>query len=63
MNGTGTQYDKYGHYYKGSFKLGREDGKGIEYFPNGKKQYEGTYKQGRKNGIMKMYYDNEENSL
>lgn len=63
LNGKGTRYDKYGNYYKGSFKLGREDGKGIEYFPNGKKQYEGTYKKGRKNGIMKMYYDNEENSL
>ena len=63
LNGKGTQYDKYGHYYKGSFKLGREDGKGIQYFPNGKKEFEGTFKEGKKNGIMKMYYDNEENSL
>lgn len=63
LNGKGTEYDKYGNFYKGSFKLGRRDGKGITYYSSGKKEYEGTYKEGRKNGIMKMYYDNEENSL
>ena len=63
LNGIGARYDKHGSSYKGSFKGGIEDGKGITYYSSGRKESEGTFKKGKKNGIFKMYHDNEDNSL
>ena len=44
--------------YKGSLKEGKEHGKGICYYENGKKHYEGDYFEGRPHGNGISYYYN-----
>ena len=45
MNGKGKEYDEYNNelIYEGEYKKGRKNGKGKEYFIDGKLKSEGEY--------------------
>ena len=44
-----------GKEYQGKYKDGKEDGKGISYYPNGMMKHEGAYKKAEFNGKGKLY--------
>ena len=57
--GKGQEYklDTYEFIFEGEFKNGKKNGKGKEYYENGRIKYEGSYLNGRKNGKGKEYYE------
>ena len=48
LNGLGKEYTQDGHelIFEGKYLNGKRNGKGIEYFKNGKKKYEGVFLNG-----------------
>jgi len=44
--------------FEGEYLNGKKNGKGKEYYENGKLKYEGEYINGKKNGKGKEYYEN-----
>ena len=45
--------------FEGEYENGRKNGKGKEFFENGKISFEGDYLNGERNGKGKEYYDGE----
>ena len=44
--------------FEGEYLNWKRNGKGKEYYDNGKLKFEGEYLNGDKNGKAKEYYDN-----
>ena len=44
--------------YEGEYLNGKRNGKGKEYYNNGKIKFEGEYLNGKRNGKGKQYYNN-----
>ena len=56
----GNLYYENGEYYKGQFKNGLRDGKGIQYYKNNKIKYEGDFSEDKYHGEGNLYYKNAE---
>ena len=56
-NRKGREYDGYSDslIYEGEYKNGERNGKGKEYYINGKLKFEGEYLNGKRNGKGKEY--------
>ena len=54
-NGSGKEYKIK---FEGEYLNGKKNGKGKEYYENGKIKYEGEYINGERNGKGKEYYRN-----
>jgi len=54
-NGKGKEYDYYGFKFEGEYLNGKRNGKGKEYYDNGKLLFEGEYLNGERNGKGKEY--------
>jgi len=49
--------------FEGNYIKGERNGKGKEYYENGKLMYEGEYLNGKKRGKGKEYYTNGKNKI
>jgi len=58
MNGKGKEYIIYTNIliFEGEYINGKKNGRGKEYYKNGKLKFEGEYINGKKNGRGKEYY-------
>ncbi|MDR2777226.1 MAG: hypothetical protein LBB24_00425 [Rickettsiales bacterium] len=57
LNGDGELREDNGMlFYKGGFRNNRREGKGIEYYPDGKKCYDGDWKNNKMHGYGGYYY-------
>ena len=58
-NRIGKEYDAYNDklYFEGEYFNGQKNGKGKEYYKDGKLKFEGEYLSGKKNGKGKEYYE------
>ena len=61
LNGYGKEYLSGSNklIFEGKYLHGKRNGKGIEYFENGKKRFEGEYLKGKRNGKGIEYFENE----
>ena len=59
-NGKGKEFNGFNDelLYEGDYKNGERNGKGKEYYKDGKLKFEGEYKNGKRNGKGKEYLDN-----
>jgi antitoxin component YwqK of YwqJK toxin-antitoxin module len=57
MENTLNNNDEDGTYYIGQFRNGLFNGKGTEYYSNGKIQYEGDYVNGNREGKGKYIWE------
>ena len=55
----GREFDSYTNeiLFKGEYLNGERNGKGKEYYEDGKLKFEGEYLNGKRNGKGKEYYD------